>query len=311
MSAPHSGRLSARDIVLAAIALIDVDGLGSLTMRKLGSALDVEAMALYRYYPSRVALLDAVVEHVVNDVAGDPQSQLRPDDDWRDYLDRIAHGVRRMALAHPRVFPLVASHPTEAPWIRPPIRSLSWVDAMLEGLQDHHFPPPAAVAVYKRFSTFLLGHLLLEVAALGLEFPSGVTTPRPAKDVDKDRAEAARRRHAHQAEQAMADGDGPTAEEILDADPAPRSVAEEPAVQAAAEQIKTQADPVAEGGVEAVRAAVDVPITAAVVSTETVDLSGYPHVASMAGLLAQDTAGRDFEDALDALLDDVASLRRP
>ena len=44
------------------------------------------------------------------------------------------------------------------------MRSLRWVDAFLIGLQDHHFPPPAAVTVYKRFCSFLLGHLLLEIA---------------------------------------------------------------------------------------------------------------------------------------------------
>lgn len=179
MTAPRGNRrLSEDDILRAAIALIDVDGLGALTMRRLGSSLDVEAMALYRYFPSRHDLLDALVDHVVTEVATDPASQLLADDDWRDYLDRLAHGIRRMALTHPRVFPLVASHPTSAPWIRPPIRSLTWVDAFLRGLQEHHFPPPAAVTVYKRFSTFLLGHLLLEVSAMGADVgPLDIHTP--------------------------------------------------------------------------------------------------------------------------------------
>lgn len=104
--------------------------------------------------------------------------QILADDDWRDYLDRLAHGVRQMTLTHPRVFPLVATHPTAAPWLRPPIRSLRWVDSFLQALQDHHFPPPAAVLTYKQFSTFLLGHLLLEVAALGLDHPDRASAPR-------------------------------------------------------------------------------------------------------------------------------------
>ena len=35
--------------------------------------------------------------------------------DWQDYLRRLAHGVRRIALAHPQVFPLVATRPPAAP----------------------------------------------------------------------------------------------------------------------------------------------------------------------------------------------------
>ena len=308
MSPPGARRLSDDDILRAAIALIDVDGLAALTMRRLGSSLDVEAMALYRYFPSRHDLLDGLVDHVVSEVATDPDSQWNDDDDWRDYLDRLAHGVRRMALTHPRVFPLVASHPTAAPWIRPPIRSLSWVDAFLRGLQDHHFPPPAAVTVYKRFSTFLLGHLLLEVSALGLEFPPEATAPAPAgRDHDKEQAERLRRERAGAAATAMRAGDGPSAREIVDADPGPRTVADEPAVQAA---VDGRDGVVATAGVDAVRTQADVPVVAAVVSTSTVDLTDYPMVTANAGLLALDTGAADFARDLDLLLDDVAPLRR-
>ncbi|MHA3705107.1 TetR family transcriptional regulator [Jatrophihabitans sp. YIM 134969] len=312
MSAPRGNRrLSEDDILRAAIALIDVDGLASLTMRRLGASLDVEAMALYRYFPSRHDLLDGVVDHIVSEVATHPDSQWQDDDDWRDYLDRLAHGIRRMALTHPRVFPLVSSHPTAAPWIRPPIRSLSWVDAFLRGLQDHHFPPPAAVTVYKRFSTFLLGHLLLEVAALGLDFPSEASAPSRASAPDADRRDADRLRveRAGAAAKAMRRGDGPSASEILEADPGPRTVADEPAVQAAGEQIGEVAAG-ADGPVDAVRAPADVPVVAALVSTAVVDLDGYPAVAANAGLLSADTAAADFARDLDLLLDDVAPLRR-
>ena len=40
-------------ILRAAVEFIDVNGLGKLTMRRLGAHLGVEAMALYRYVPGR------------------------------------------------------------------------------------------------------------------------------------------------------------------------------------------------------------------------------------------------------------------
>lgn len=297
------------DILRAAVALIEAEGIGRLTMRRLGSALGVEAMAIYRYFPSRQELVSALVDWVVLRTASDPELQFDHADDWRDYLDRLAHGLRQMALTHPRVFPLIASTPTVAPWIRPPMRSLQWVETFLVGLQDHHFPPPAAVTVYKRFSSFLLGHLLLEVAALSGDEASGASPH--LRDSDRVRAEADRERHADLAERAMRSGNGPSSEEILQGAPQRKPLSEEPAVQAAEPAIAAEAAS-SEEGLDAVSAEVELPIAAAVPSTTSIDgLENYPTVQALAGLLAEDTAPVDFESQLDQLLVSFESLRRP
>ena len=156
-------------IVASAIAFIDEFGLPPLTMRRLGALLSVEAMALYRHVPGREALLDAVVAAVVEEMRHDDDIIDKPRDGWQDFLQRLAHGVRRVALLHPRIFPLVASRPAEAPWLRPPLRSLVWVESFLAGLRSEGFSDQAAVAAYRAFTSFLLGHLLLEVAASGAD----------------------------------------------------------------------------------------------------------------------------------------------
>ena len=84
-------------------------------------------------------------------------------------MQRLAHGVRRVALAHPKAFPLVASRPLEAPWLRPPLRSLDWVEKMIDALLACGFSDENAVGAYRAFSSFLLGHLLLEVAVHGAD----------------------------------------------------------------------------------------------------------------------------------------------
>jgi len=156
-------------IVAAAIGFIDEFGLPGLTMRRLGGVLGVEAMSLYRHVPGREALLDAVVESIVDEMQHDEDVLEAPQDGWQDFLQRLAHGIRRVALAHPRVFPLVASRPTEAPWLRPPLRSMRWVESLLEALEREGFGDDAAVGAYRAFTSFLLGHLLLEVAVLGAD----------------------------------------------------------------------------------------------------------------------------------------------
>ena len=148
-------------------------------MRSLGQRLGVEAMTLYHYVPNREGLLDGIVELVVDDLYGDPEVQLLPTNGWEDYLRRLGHGVRRIALAHPRAFPLVATRPPAAPWVRPPLRSLRWVEAFLTGLTSRGFSDDAAVHAYRAFTSFLLGHLLLEVASRGVN-----TGPVPDDEPD-------------------------------------------------------------------------------------------------------------------------------
>jgi AcrR family transcriptional regulator len=159
-------------ILTAAIGFIDEHGLSALTMRRLGATLGVEAMALYRYVPGREDLLDGVVDRVVETLFDDDDGDdiyVEDHHGWQDYLMRLAHGVRRIALAHPSVFPLVTSRPPAAPWVRPPLRSLRMVESFLGTLTDAGFSDQAAVAAYRAYSSFLLGHLLLEVTQLGAQ----------------------------------------------------------------------------------------------------------------------------------------------
>ena len=168
-SAASPQRLDRERILVAAVALIDESGLHELSMRSVGRRLGVEAMALYRYLPSRDSLLDGVVELVVDELYADPEVHLAPQDDWQDFVVRLAHGVRRTALRHPQVFPLIATRPPQAPWVRPPLRSLRWIESLLEGLLGRGFTEQQAVTAYQAFSSFLVGHLLLEVSALGVD----------------------------------------------------------------------------------------------------------------------------------------------
>lgn len=161
--------LSQSRVVEAAVLLADAEGLDAVTMRRLGTALDVGAMAVYRHVAGRDALLDLVVEAVVDELHDDEDVLEAPvDGDWEDYLRRLARGLRRTALSHPRLFPLVATRPTQAPWIRPPLRSLRWVDAFLGAMTSQGFDREAAVLAYRAFTGTLLGQLLLEVAAQGV-----------------------------------------------------------------------------------------------------------------------------------------------
>jgi AcrR family transcriptional regulator len=187
-------------IVEAAVSYIDVHGLASLSMRRLGTSLGVEAMSLYRYIPGREQVLDAVADYIVDEMS-DESVEKSPEESagglvptvapaehvergWQNYLQHLAHNIRRVALTHPKAFPLVASRPVEAPWLRPPLRSLRWVESFLDALSAEGFSDTALVESYRAFTSFLLGHLLLEVAARGADLgPLDITEEDPEKSL--------------------------------------------------------------------------------------------------------------------------------
>ena len=166
--APQRGTITREKVLLAAINVIDAEGLREFSMRRVAETFGVETMALYHYVHGREDLLDGVVEHVIDELYGDPDVHMQSDN-WQDYLVRLAHGVRRIALAHPQLFPLIATRPPAAPWVKPPLRSLRWMESFLGTLQNCRFSGAASVTAYRAFSSFLLGHLLLEVSAQGAE----------------------------------------------------------------------------------------------------------------------------------------------
>jgi TetR/AcrR family tetracycline transcriptional repressor len=155
-------------IIEAAVGFVDGSGLAALTMRRLGKELGVEAMSLYRYVNGREDLLEGMVDSMVERLHLRPDDgELGPADGWQAYLQWLAHGVRGLAVEHPNVFPLIATRHPAAPWLRPPLRSLRVVEEFLTTLIERGFSDERAVEAYRAFSSFLLGHLLLEATVRG------------------------------------------------------------------------------------------------------------------------------------------------
>lgn len=76
--------------------------------------------------------------------------------------------MRTIAVQQPQLFPLIATRTPSAPWIRPPLRSLRWVEEFLSGLLARGFADAGAATAGRSFTSFLLGHLL-GVSARGVD----------------------------------------------------------------------------------------------------------------------------------------------
>lgn len=175
LSDPPTGttrrRLSHAQIVSATIDLIDEEGIAAASMRTVARRLHVQPMTLYRYVDNREDLFDAVVDHIVGELDDAEIDGPAADAGWRAYLTDLAWGVRRYARAHPHAFPLVATRPPSAPWINPPLRSLRWIEMMLNRLSESGFTDDQVLFTYRSFNSFLLGHLLLETSAMVISDP--------------------------------------------------------------------------------------------------------------------------------------------
>ncbi len=146
---PPNKPLSRERVLTAAVRIVDDEGLEALTMRRLGQALGVEAMSLYRHVPGRAALLDGIHEMILSEL---PRS--RTSEDWIASARAQARAFRRVLLAHPNALVLFATRPAVTP------ASLRHVDTGLRILRRAGFSIPDAIAAFQTLVTFVIGHAL-------------------------------------------------------------------------------------------------------------------------------------------------------
>lgn len=151
-------RLSQERVLATALDIVDAEGVDALTMRGLARELRCTAMALYRYAESRDALLDHLVESVMDELDSTPGR-----DDWPTELRRVAHGFRGLVLAHPHMVPLLVTRPLATPLgLRPP-GTLRPLEMILGLLTDAGFSARDALHVYRALFGLLYGHVLSEL----------------------------------------------------------------------------------------------------------------------------------------------------
>jgi AcrR family transcriptional regulator len=147
--------LNRQRVLEAAVELADRDGLESLSMRKLGGELGVEAMSLYNHVSNKDDLLDGIVD-VIADGFADPRSV--EGDGWRDVIRECARTEHEVLLQHPWVAALAESRVMTGP-----IR-LRYYDALLGVLRDAGFSMLAAYRANLVLDSYVYGFTLQDVS---------------------------------------------------------------------------------------------------------------------------------------------------
>jgi AcrR family transcriptional regulator len=146
--------LTREQIAREALALIDEQGPGSLTMRAVAARIGVGVMSLYHHVPSKEALTADVVEAVLAEMETPPPT----DGDWREPLLAMLTSARRTLLRHPAAMPLLAARqPTTS-------RALGAMDFGIGILMRAGFDEPTAARIHRCVTSYVLGYVSLELS---------------------------------------------------------------------------------------------------------------------------------------------------
>jgi AcrR family transcriptional regulator len=111
--------LNRERVLAAAVELADREGLDSLSMRRLGQELGVEAMSLYNHVANKEDLLDGMLDVVVGEI--DPPT---PELDWKPAIRARILSARQALLRHRWASDVIVSRTSPTPAV------LAYMDSM-------------------------------------------------------------------------------------------------------------------------------------------------------------------------------------
>jgi AcrR family transcriptional regulator len=153
------GSLTREEIIKEALALLEQQGAGALSMRRLADRLGVAPNALYTHVRGKADLIDGLIDQVYADLT----LELDHSGDWTQQLATLSQDVRAHLLAHPAVVPFALQRPGLGP------HSLRLGEAIYDILRPAGFSDQAVVGTVYALLTYILGFVALEVPRAGTD----------------------------------------------------------------------------------------------------------------------------------------------
>ncbi|MBB5075952.1 TetR/AcrR family transcriptional regulator C-terminal domain-containing protein [Nonomuraea endophytica] len=98
--------LTKEQIVLAAVEVLDAEGVAGLNMRRLGAQLDSAATAMYYHVKSKDRLVELAADHVFGEIELPGPAAT----DWREAAAGLARGAHKMIVRHFWLIPAMSTH---------------------------------------------------------------------------------------------------------------------------------------------------------------------------------------------------------
>lgn len=148
-------KFSRDQLQAAALALVDEQGLGGLSMRALASALGTGAMTLYNHAAHREDLEILVVEAVIAEARWPSPHHA----DWRAEVHGIAAALWRAIRSHPHAIPLILTRRSRSPAV------LEVAEALLGALSRSGRSGHRLLVAFRAVSAFVMGFSQAELAS--------------------------------------------------------------------------------------------------------------------------------------------------
>jgi AcrR family transcriptional regulator len=144
--------LSRERVLQTALKLADQGGLESLSMRKLGQELGVEAMALYYHFANKEEVLDGMVDLVFAEIEPPPAGR-----DWKGAMRQRGMSLRDALARHRWAIGLMESRRN------PGAANLRHHDAVIGSLRAGGFDMAMAAHAYSVLDGYIYGFALTKM----------------------------------------------------------------------------------------------------------------------------------------------------
>jgi TetR/AcrR family transcriptional regulator, tetracycline repressor protein len=148
--------ISQADIVDTAFRLLEQKGFAAVSIRGVASALGLTPTAMYTYFPSKNALLRAMVEALLSTIelaaAADEEAA------WRDRVTALAGALRTRLAAHAGSMVLVTSGPLDGS------NALGLSEVLIAGFAAEGMAPADAARSARAVWAYVLGVATVDAA---------------------------------------------------------------------------------------------------------------------------------------------------
>ena len=146
--------LGRTQIVRAAIALIDEEGVDALSMRKLAARMGVGVMSLYWHVERK----DDLLELIGDEIFGEMTLPDAPTGDWRADLSTVAYETRKIFFSHPWLLQTIGTLPHFGP------NFLRHAEFSFGSLTQAGVDPVVMAAIVSTVDSYVFGSLLSRIA---------------------------------------------------------------------------------------------------------------------------------------------------
>lgn len=148
--------ISQADIVDTAFRLLELKGFAAVSIRGVAAALGLTPTAMYTYFPSKNALLRAMVEQLLSTIDLGAASDVEAA--WRDRVTALAGALRTRLAAHAGSMVLVTSGPLDGP------NALGLSEVLMAGFAAEGMPAADAARSARAVWAYVLGVAAVDAA---------------------------------------------------------------------------------------------------------------------------------------------------